>query len=89
MPEPDVRREHWRAGAAVRLGTASLLPVERTVTCVRDVPHGAWIATVHEPCALVVRDALGLRVLDAGGGAHSLQDLRERVPGIEPLLASL
>lgn len=73
----------------MRLGPASLLPVERTVTRVRAARHGGWIATVREPCALVVRDALGLCVLDAGGGAHSLQDLRERVPGIEPLLAAL
>ena len=89
MPELHACGEHWRAGTPVRLGDVSLLPIERTVTCVRTASRGGWLSAVREPCALVVRDARGMHAFDANGSACPLQDLRERVPGIDALLASL
>jgi hypothetical protein len=86
MAEPVHRAESVRAGAPLRAGAVTLLPVERTVVHAVRVARGAWLSATREPYALVVREAGGLRVVAAGPAPVSLEELRERIPGLEALL---
>jgi uncharacterized spore protein YtfJ len=89
MPERTSRIETVRAAMPLRVGPSTLLPIERVVVHSGRGARGAWAHATVEPYALVVRDAGGIRVIDIGATAVSLEDLRERIPGLDALLASV
>jgi hypothetical protein len=86
MAEPGRHLETLRAGAPLRVGSTTLLPVERMVLHAERGARGGWLAGSKEPYALVVQDAGGLRALPTGAGAVTLDELRGRLPGLEALL---
>jgi len=87
MPERGGRTETLHAGRPLVVGAVTLLPIERVV--VRSVPGGThlWFSATKEPYALVVRDADGVRAVGIGAAAVPLEELRERIPGLEAMLA--
>ena len=89
MPETRRHDDELRAGAPVTVGPVTLLPIERTVLSAGQSAGRAWITALKEPHALIVRDARGLRAVDAGSGPVSLDALRETVPGLDAALAAL
>ena len=88
MPERARRIETLRAGPPLRVGEVTLLPVERVVVRSRPDARGGWVMAAVEPYALVVRDGRGLRVVELEGVAVSLEQLRERVPGLDASLGA-
>lgn len=90
MPEPKVHRETVRAGVPVRIGPVTLLPIEHvTVIGSDDGRVQGWLAAAMEPYALIVHDAGGTRAFGRDAQALPLETLRDRVPGLEALLASM
>ncbi len=87
MAERERRSELVRAGPPVRVGSVTFLAVERVQ--VRSIGGGAgvWASAVLEPCAIVVRDAGGVRAVGVDGRAVSLERLRELIPGLDAPLA--
>ncbi len=67
----------------------TLLPIERVVVHSGMGALGAWFTAAKEPYALVVRDAGGIRVVDIGATVLSLEALREGIPGLDAVLASM
>jgi len=88
MPERDRRSESVRAGTPLRVGSVSLLPLQRVVVCSARVGPGVWASAALEPYALVVRDAGGVRAVGVDARAIPLERLRELVPELDRLLAS-
>lgn len=87
MPERTSHTETVRAGRLVRIGSVRLLPIERVVVHSVRGSRRAWISAAKEPAAVVVRDAGGTWAVGADAAAISLDELRERVPGLDALLA--
>ncbi len=87
MPERTGRIGRLRAAMPLRVGSSTLLPIERVVVHSDRGARGAWVYATVEPYALIVRDAGGIRVIDIGAIGVSLEDLRERIPGLDALLA--
>ena len=86
MAEPRRRLETLRAGAPLRVGSATLLLIERSEVLAELGARGAWLSAVKEPYALVLRDGEGVRAFPAGAAAVTLEELRERIPELEALL---
>ena len=78
--------EVLRAAAPLALGRLTLLPIERVVQRSHRGDASGWLWAFKEPCALVVRDAAGLRVVGIGAAPVSLEALREQVPGLDAAL---
>jgi hypothetical protein len=89
MSERRSQTETVRAGTPLRVGPVTLLPIERVVVHSVMGALGAWFTAAKEPYALVVRDAGGVRALDIGATVVSLEALREEVPGLDAVLASM
>ena len=89
MPERTGRTEMVRAGTPLRVGSVTLLPIERVVVHSGMGALGAWFTAAKEPYALVVRDAGGLRALDIGATPVSLEGLRQAIAGLDAVLASM
>ena len=89
MPERASHTERVRAGTPLRVGSVTLLPIERVVVHSAVGALGAWFTAAQEPYALVVRDAGGIRTLDIGATAVSLEALRAEIPGLDAVLASM
>jgi len=89
MPERTSHAETVRAGTPLRVGSVTLLPIERVVVRSDMGALGAWFTAAKEPYALVVRDAGGIRALDIGATPVSLEALREGIPGLDAVLASM
>ena len=89
MLECSTHADTLRAGPLLRFGNLVMLPIERVVlNSYRDGTH-AWISAVLEPHAMIVREAGGTRAIGTGAVATSLEDLQERVPGLDGLLAAM
>ena len=56
MPEPARHVEELRAGTRLRVGSVTLIPIERVVVSAGTAGSAAWFTAVMEPFALVVRD---------------------------------
>ena len=89
MPERANHTDIVRAGTPFRVGSMTLLPIERVVVHSAVGALGAWFTAAKEPYALVVRDAGGIRALDIGAAAVSLEALREEIPGLDAVLAAM
>ena len=89
MPERSTHTEILRAGAPVAVGSVTLLPIERVALHSDRGKTRVWCSAAKEPYALVVRDVGGLRVVDVDARAVSLEELREKIPGLDALLASI
>lgn len=87
MPERARPIETVRAGIPLRVGGVTLLTIERVVVRSSRMARGAWVTAAVEPQAVVVRDAAGVRLVALDGAASSLEQLRERIPGLDALLA--
>jgi hypothetical protein len=87
MPERTTQTEAVRAGTPVTVGSVTLLPIERVVLRSEWRDTSVWFSAAKEPYALIVRDSGGIRAIDAGDLAVSLDELREKVPGLETVLA--
>lgn len=89
MLERSVCVEHLRAGSPLTAGSITLLPIERVLLHAGRGDAYLWCAADKQPLALIVRDAGGMRVVAAGTEVVSLDALRERVPGLDRVLATL
>ena len=88
MPERPAFGEIVRADPPVTVGSVTLLPIARIVVhAIGTTP--AWVAASKEPFALVVRDAGGIRALDANARPIPLEELRAKVPGLDALIGSI
>jgi uncharacterized spore protein YtfJ len=83
VPECAHHAEVLRAGEPVRVGSLTLLPIERVVVHASAGARTAWFTAAKEPYALVVRDERGVRAIGVGGAEVSLEALREAIPGLE------
>jgi hypothetical protein len=89
MPERKTHTDMLRAGRPFAIGSVTLLPIEHVVMHSDMGNTGVWFSVAKEPYALVVRDADGMRAVDTNAMEVSLEQLRERIPGLDALLASL
>lgn len=89
MPERNTRIETLQAGTTFTVGSVTVLPIERIVRHANRGNARVWFAVAKEPYALVVRDAGGMRAVDTNASAVSLEQLREKIPGLDAVLASL
>jgi len=88
MPERTSHTETVRAGTPLCIGTVTVLPIERAVVRSDRGALRAWFSAAVEPYALIVRDADGIRAVDAEATPISLEELRQKIPGLDALLAS-
>lgn len=89
MPERATSSETIRAGTPVRIGSVTLLPVER-IALRLDVGHArSWLIAAKEPYALIVRDAGGLWAIGRNAAPLPLDALRNDVSGLEAALAAM
>lgn len=89
MPERSQHAEILCAGAAVPVGSVSLLPIERVVLHAQCGDRCWWFAAAKEPYALVLRDAGGIRAVDVHAAAIPIESLRARVPRLDAVLAAM
>ena len=89
MLECTRRSETVRAGTPVTHGAVMLLPIERVVSHSSRGNTRVWFSAIKEPYALIVRDAGGLWAIDTDAAAIPLEALRERVPGLDTVLAAM
>jgi hypothetical protein len=87
MPECNTRTEILQATTSLTVGSVTLLPIERVVRQFASGDAHGWFLLAKEPHALVVRDAGGIRVVDTSAMPVSLDQLREKVPGLDAALA--
>jgi hypothetical protein len=71
------------------VGTTTLLPIEHVVMRTANDKIGAWISVTKEPHALIVRDSNGIHTIETNMADVSLGQLRESVPGLDALLATM
>ena len=89
MFERTRHTETVRAGTPVTRGAVLLLPIERVVLHSGRGNTRVWFSAIKEPYALIVRDAGGLWAIDTDAAAVSLEALRQRVPGLDTVLAAM
>ena len=89
MPERTGQFDTLRAATPLRVGSATLLPIERVVVHSERSARGVWVSAAMEPYALIVRDAGGIRVIAVEALAVSLEELCEKTPELDALLASV
>ncbi len=89
MAERSTRTRSVRVGTPLELGSVTLLPIEHIVTQADQCTERAWRLIRKEPYALVVRDAAGVRAVGTDAVALSLDRLREEVPDLDAVLASI
>ena len=89
MLERTGHTETVRAGTPVTHGAVMLLPIERVVLHSGRGSTRVWFSAIKEPYALIVRDADGLWAIDADAAAIPLEALRQRVPGLDTVLAAM
>lgn len=89
MPELTSHTETVRGGTPLSVGSVTLLPIERVVVHSNRGANRVWFSVAKEPYALIVRDAGGIRAVGVGAAAISLEELRERIRGLDALLASM
>lgn len=82
MPEPARHTEELRAGPQLRVGSVTLIPIERVVVHAGTAGSAAWFTAAKEPFALVVRDAGRVRAIGVGAEEVSLESLGEMIPGL-------
>ena len=88
MSEKSTFTETLRAGSPIHVGGVTLVPIEHVALQSEEMDTvGAWFSVTKQPYALIVRDASGIRTVDIEA-ATSLDELRERVPEIDALLAT-
>lgn len=89
MPERSTHCETLRAGQPIAVGPVTLLPIERIVLHANTGAAHGWFSAAKEPYALIVREAGGIRAIDCGAVAVSLEELREKVPELDVALAAM
>ena len=89
MAEGGIRSETYRAGTSIRLGSITLLPVERSVMHVARTGPGLWCWCDKAPHALLVRDAGGVRAVGSDAAPVDVARLRALLPDLDALLAAL
>jgi hypothetical protein len=89
MLERTSHTEIVRAGTPVTQGAVMLLPIERVELHSGWGNTRVWLSAIKEPYALIVRDAGGLWAVDIDAAAVSLEALRQRVPGLDTVLAAM
>jgi hypothetical protein len=82
VPEHARHTEELRAGTQLRVGSVTLIPIERVVVHAGTVVSAAWFTAAKEPFALVVRDEGGVRVIGVGAEEVSLASMGETIPGL-------
>ncbi len=89
MPDRAVRLETVRAARALRVGSVTLLAIERVVVRGgRGTLGAAWLLAAVEPYALVASGPDGVRVVATWAPGISIEELRERIPGLDAALAA-
>jgi hypothetical protein len=89
MVERKVHTDVVRAGAPVTLGAVALLPIVRTVLRGELAGGRTWIAASKQVHALILRDAAGIRAVDADARPVTIDALRRQLPEIDAWLARL
>ena len=75
-----------RLGRPIVLGAVTLLPVECTDVHARRGCGGAWLVGRKQLHALIVRDAAGLRAVDADDRPMALDALRGQLVELDAWL---
>ena len=88
MADPGIRAETWRAGSRLAFGDVTLLVIEHSVAHAIGVGGGLWCWSAKSPQALVIHDAGGLRAVGIDSAPVPMERLREKVPGLDALLAT-
>jgi hypothetical protein len=89
MPERKIRTETLRAGIPFAVGSVTLLLIERVAEHAQKSDSGVWFSVAKEPYALVVRDTDGIRAVATDAVEVSIEQLREKIPEFNALLASM
>ena len=89
MREASRQAETFCAGAPVRIGVVTLLPIERVVLHANCVGECLWFAAAKEPYALILRDANGLRAVAAEAESVSIETLCAEIPDLGAALATI
>jgi len=89
MPERVRQTDEVCAGAPLRVGPLAVVPIERMLLNAYQGDGCLWLSSTKEPYALIVRDAAGIRVLGVSAATMSLDALRELVPELDAMLATL
>ena len=89
MPERQTHIDTLRTGPNVTLGAVTLLTIERTVLHAELNNSRTWLTASKRLHALIVRDATGIRALDADARPMPLATLRQQHPDLDAWLACL
>jgi hypothetical protein len=87
MAEAEVHTDLLRVGVPLTLGAVTLLPIERTVLYAGFGRGGPWWLASKHLHALIVRDAEGIRAVDADGQPMPLAVLRQQFSELDRWLA--
>jgi hypothetical protein len=89
MLDETIRVEAFSACDPIAIGSATLLPVVRTIRLAIKGRNGVWCAAVKEPYAVIVRERSGGAVFGIGAGAASIEQLRAKVSDLDDWLARI
>ena len=89
MADSDIDVGTLKAGHPMTVGAVTLLPVERTVVRASGQGARAWVFGSRDLYALVLRDAEGIRAVDANAAAIPLEQLVGAIPGLGAALSAI
>jgi len=89
MPEPRQQTETLCAGAPVRIGAVTLLPIERVVLYATGAGACWWFAAAKQPYALVLREDGRVRAMDTQAAEIPIDTLCALVPRLDAALAAM
>ena len=87
MPERERYTDGLRPGTLLRVGSVTLLPIERVRVHAGTCGSAAWFTAAKEPYAMIVSDEHGVRALRLGAAEVSLESLRETIPELVSMIA--
>ena len=73
----------------LKLGAVTLLPIEGVLLHMHIGRGGGWITASKEPLAIIVGDAARRQAFATDGSEMPLDALRERVPDLDAVLATV
>ncbi len=88
MPDKESHHETWRVGESITAVNITLLPVEKVLIRSSKGDAGTWVQASKEPFAIIIRDDKGVRALDMCANSVSLEELHQKIPDLDALLAS-
>ena len=81
--------DELRAGKPLAANRVTLVPIERFFVRSGKSNGSYWVNALKEPYAIIVCDTNGIRAFDTEAIEISLASLKQRIKGLEAILASL